>query len=133
MLERVRSDTWQSNLFRLASLTWRVPVSRGFGRRLRYLVWDGHNEKLIGLIAIGDPVFNLSVRDAIGWDCHDRSDRLVNIMDAYVLVAVPPYNMPVGGKLIASLVRSRDLDDDFSQTYGDSAGIISGCDSAATV
>jgi Druantia protein DruA len=94
VLERVRSDTWQSDLFRLASLTWTVPVSHGFGRRLRYLVWDEYNEKLIGLIAIGDPVFNLSVRDTlIGWDSHDRSDRLVNIMDAYVLGAVPPYNM----------------------------------------
>ena len=34
-LERVRSDTWQADLFRLASLTWSVPVSPGFGRRLR--------------------------------------------------------------------------------------------------
>src|SRR5690349_15025098 len=37
VLERIRSGTWQSNLFRLASLTWAVPVSHGFGRRLRYL------------------------------------------------------------------------------------------------
>ncbi len=59
VLERIYADTWQSELFRLASLTWSVPVSNGFGRRLRYLVWDAHNEKLIGLIAIGDPVFNL--------------------------------------------------------------------------
>lgn len=127
LLERIRSDTWQSDLFRLASLTWAVPVSHGFGRRLRYLVWDRHNNKLIGLIAIGDPVFNLSVRDTlIGWDVHDRSERLVNIMDAYVLGAVPPYNMLLGGKLVASLIRSRDLYDDFTQTYGASTGIISG-------
>ena len=46
------------DLFRLASLTWSVPVSNGFGRRIRYLVWDEHNGKLIGIIAIGDPVFN---------------------------------------------------------------------------
>ena len=52
-LERVCADTWQADLFRLAALTWSVPVSRGFGRRLRYLVWDAHNEKLIGLLAIG--------------------------------------------------------------------------------
>ena len=91
-LERVSADTWQSNLFRLASLTWSVPVSNGFGRRLRYLVWDKSNEKLIGLIAIGDPVFNLSVRDnLIGWNASDRGARLVNVMDAYVLGAVPPY------------------------------------------
>jgi Domain of unknown function (DUF4338) len=43
------------------------------GGRLRYLLWDEHNEKLIGLIAIGDPVFNLSVRDnLIGWNVRDR-------------------------------------------------------------
>ena len=31
---------------------------------------DAHIEKIMGIIAIGDPVFNLSVRDAhIGWEC----------------------------------------------------------------
>lgn len=49
-LERISSGTWQSDLFRLAALTWSVPVSNGFGRRLRYLVWDEHNEKLMGSI-----------------------------------------------------------------------------------
>lgn len=125
-LERISSDTPQSDLFRLASLTWSVPVSNGFGRRLRYLVWDESNGKLIGLIAIGDPVYNLSVRDnLIGWDIHDRSQRLVNIMDAYVLGAVPPYNMLLGGKLVAALVRSRDIYDDFTKAYGGTTGIIS--------
>ena len=126
-LERVIAGTWQAELFRLASLTWSVPVSNGFGRRLRYLVWDNHNRKLIGLIAIGDPVFNLSVRDSlVGWDIHDRAARLVNIMDAYVLGALPPYNTLLGGKLVACLVRTRDIYDDFVRTYGSSVGIISG-------
>jgi len=127
VLERVAADTWQADLFRLASLTWSVPVSNGFGRRLRYLVWDSHNEKLIGLIAIGDPVFNLSVRDnLIGWSAHDRSARLVNMMDAYVLGAVPPYSTLLGGKMVACLVRSREIYDDFARTYGGTVGIISG-------
>lgn len=126
-LERVAPGTWQADLFRIASLTWSIPVSNGFGRRLRYLVWDGHNEKLIGLIAIGDPVFNLGVRDnLIGWDTHDRSARLVNMMDAYVLGALPPYNALLGGKMVACLVRSSDVYDDFLRTYGGTAGIISG-------
>jgi len=126
ILERVSAGTWQGDLFRLASLTWSVPVSNGFGRRMRYLVWDEHNGKLIGLIAIGDPVFNLAVRDRlIDWDTHDRSARLVNVMDAYVLGAIPPYNALLGGKLVACLLRSRDLYDDFAQTYGGSTGIIS--------
>jgi len=126
ILERVSAGTVQGDLFRLASLTWSVPVSNGFGRRLRYLVWDQHNGKLIGLIAIGDPVFNLAVRDKlIGWDSNDRSARLVNIMDAYVLGSLPPYNALLGGKLVACLLRSRDLYDDFANAYGSTTGIIS--------
>lgn len=126
VLERVSSGTWQGDLFRLAALSWSVPVSNGFGRRLRYLVWDEYNGKLMGLIAIGDPVFNLAVRDKlIGWDSHDRSSRLVNVMDAYVLGALPPYNFLLGGKLIACLLRSRDLYDDFARVYGNTVGVIS--------
>ena len=126
VFERVSADTVQGDLFRLASLTWSVPVSNGFGRRMRYLVWDENNGKLLGLIAIGDPVFNLAVRDRlIGWDAQDRSARLVNLMDAYVLGAVPPYNALLGGKLVACLLRSRDIYDDFASTYGGTTGIIS--------
>ena len=127
VLERVFAQTWQADLFRLASLTWSVPVSNGFGRRLRYLVWDAQNDKLIGLIAIGDPVFNLSVRDKlIGWNVDERTARLVNVMDAYVLGALPPYNALLAGKMIACLVRSREVYDEFSRTYGGTVGIISG-------
>lgn len=126
-LRRVAADTFESDLFRAASLTWSVPVSNGYGRRLRYLVWDEGHDRLAGLFALGDPVFNLSVRDnLIGWTGDDRSSRLVNILDAYVLGAVPPYNMLLGGKAIACLVRSRDVYDDFTRAYGRTTGIISG-------
>jgi hypothetical protein len=126
-LELIEADTWQSDLFRLASLSWSVPVSAGFGRRLRYLVWDTHNNKLIGIIALGDPVFNLKVRDElINWDVKDRGKRLVNILDAYVLGAVPPYNILLGGKLVACLMRTKEVRDDFARKYGDTRGIISG-------
>lgn len=126
VLQRISSDTWEGDLFRLASLTWSVPVSNGFGRRLRYLVWDEHNHKLMGIIAIGDPVFNLSVRDRlIDWDVAARGERLVNLMDAYVLGALPPYNALLGGKLVACLIRSRDIYDDFAKRYGKTTGIIS--------
>ena len=126
ILQRVSSGTWEGDLFRLAALTWSVPVSNGFGRRLRYLVWDKHNGKLMGIIAIGDPVFNLSVRDLlIDWDTEARGERLVNVMDAYVLGALPPYNVLLGGKMVACLIRSRDIYDDFAKAYGKTTGIIS--------
>jgi len=126
LLELIESGTWQSELFRLASLSWSVPVSAGYGRRLRYLVWDKSNNKLMGIIALGDPVFNLRARDAlIEWDVKDRSKRLVNVLDAYVLGAIPPYNMILGGKLVSCLVRSREVRDDFARKYGKSRGLIS--------
>lgn len=125
-LRRVESDTVEADLFRLATLTWSVPVSAGFGRRMRYLVWDEAHDRVAGVIALGDPVFNLSVRDNhIGWTVGDRSSRLVNLLDAYVLGAVPPYSHLLGGKAVACLVRSKDIFDDFRSTYGDTVGIIS--------
>ncbi|MFQ2062205.1 DUF4338 domain-containing protein [Aeromonas veronii] len=134
VLERISANTWQSDLFRLATLSWSVPVSSGFGRRLRYLVWDENNGKLMGLIAIGDPVFNLGVRDKfIGWDTNDRGARLVNLMDAYVLGAIPPYNLLLGGKLIACLLRSRELYQDFASAYGNATGVISGIEKNASL
>ncbi len=126
-LEVIRAGTWQSNLFRLATYYWRVPISEGYGRRMRFLVWDDSNGKLIGIFALGDAVFNLKARDElIGWDHSRRSEALVNMMDAYVLGAVPPYNMLLGGKLIASLIQTRDVVNAFHSKYYDSVGLISG-------
>ena len=125
-LELVDGRTWQSDLFRMASLYWQVPVSDGYGRRMRFLVWDRGNDKLIGIFALGDAVFNQAARDAaIGWDHHRRSEALVNLMDAYVLGALPPYSHLLGGKLVASLIRSREVVNAFEERYGGSRGLIS--------
>jgi len=95
VLEPIKGRTFESDLFRYASLTWSIPVSSGYGRRIRFLVWDAHTNSLMGLIALGDPVFNLRIRDEfIGWDVRQREERLVNIMDAYVL------DFPLMGKNI---------------------------------
>jgi hypothetical protein len=125
-LELVVSDTWQSHLFRLACLTWSVPVSQGYGRRMRYLVWDDSNGKLLGVIALGDPVFNLKVRDAwVGWTVEQRRQRLVNVMDAYVLGSVPPYNMLLAGKLVACLVGTIEVREAFATKNDKTKGLIS--------
>jgi len=133
-LELISAETWQSDLFRLATLTWSIPVSQGYGRRMRYLVWDAGNDKLIGLIALGDPVFNLRVRDsAISWTGAQRQELLVNTMDAYVLGAVAPYNSLLGGKLVAALIKSRGVHQDFHKRYNATSGIISGRDKHASL
>lgn len=126
-IELVKPRTWQSDLFRFATYYWRIPISEGYGRRIRFLVWDDFHEKLIGIFALGDAVFNLRARDEhIGWDHHRRKEALVNLMDAYALGAIPPYNMLLGGKLIASLIRTSEVVNIFAEKYRDSVGIISG-------
>ncbi len=113
-------------LFRAATALWSVPVSKGYGRRMRFLVMDRANGRLIGVIALGDPVFNLRVRDDwIGWTVGRRKLRLVNVMDAYVLGAVPPYSQLLGGKLVCALLGSREISDYFAAKYAGTTGIIS--------
>lgn len=94
---------------------------------MRFLVWDRHINKLLGLMALGDPVFNLHVRDEyIGWSSEDRKQRLVGMLDAFVLGSLPPYNRLLGGKLVASLIRSVEVRDTFRRRYHDTKGVISG-------
>lgn len=114
------------SLFTAATLLWSVPVSQGFGRRIRFLVMDENNDKLIGIIGLTDPVFNLKARDDwVGWSSEDRKERLVNVMDAFILGAVPPYSMILGGKLIGLLATSREVVRNFRKKYGKKVGIIS--------
>jgi hypothetical protein len=128
----VASDTEEADVFRLASLLWSVAVSPGFGRRLRYLVIDASNEKLIGLIALGDPVFNLKVRDDyIGWTVEQRTNRLVGVMDAFVVGSIQPYAGVLGGKLVGSLIGAKEISDAFERKYAQSVGVISGRSKAA--
>ena len=121
----VKPESLDSRLFRFASLLWSVPVSQGFGRRLRFLVRDRQNGQLIGIFALGDPVFNLSARDNwVGWTHEDRCDRLVHVMDAYVVGAVPPYSQLIGGKLIAALMTSLEVKKAYERKYLGSESVI---------
>src|SRR2546428_11129354 len=91
------SESENSKLFRYASYLWSVPLSRGFGRRLRYLVMDENNGKLIGIIGLTDPVIGLKVRDQwIGWTKEQKERALWHTMDAYAFGAVRPYSYLLG-------------------------------------
>jgi hypothetical protein len=126
-LRPVVAGSLESSLFRFAALLWRIPVSEGYGRRLRFLVWDRQADRLMGLLALGDPVFNLRARDSlIGWSSGERGSRLVNVLDAYVLGAVPPYNKLLVGKLVACLLKTTDIVEAFRRKYGAGKGEISG-------
>jgi hypothetical protein len=124
-LVEVRRRSPEELLFRYACLHWSIPVSSGYGRRLRFLVVDGHNGKLMGLFGLGDPVFSLAPRDCwVGWDQEGRRARLRHVVDAFVLGAVPPYSLLLGGKLVALLAASAEVQEAFRQKYGGKASLI---------
>ena len=116
----------QADIFRYACLLWSIPVSTGYGRRMRFLVFDEANDKLIGVLGLADPVYCLAVRDTwVGWADNDKRRRLWHAMDAYVLGAVPPYNYLLGGKLVALLATSNDVRNHFVARYeGRKSGIL---------
>jgi hypothetical protein len=117
-LVEVHPDSDDELLFRYACLHWSIPVSSGYGRRIRFLVIDEQNEKLIGLFGLGDPVFNLAARDAwVGWSGEMRRRNLHHVMDAFVLGAVPPYSYLLCGKLVAMLVASNEVRRAFRRKY----------------
>ena len=126
-LVEVRPDSEDELLFRYASLHWSIPTSSGYGRRLRFLVEDAHNGKLIGLLGLCDPVFSVSARDAwIGWDSNARKARLRHVMEAFILGAIPPYSMLLGGKLVAMLCASNEVRQAFRRKYGEGESLITG-------
>lgn len=118
--------SFEGMLWRWCSLHWSIPVSSGYGRRLRFLVMDrGNGDKVMGLIGLDDPVFALAARDTwIGWDREIRRLRLANVMDAFVLGAVPPYNGLRAGKLTALLATSTEVRKAFELRYGHRTTLI---------
>ncbi len=124
-LVEVLPESEEELLFRYASLHWSIPVSSGYGRRLRFLVVDDYNNKLIGLIGLGDPVYSLAPRDEwVGWTLSDRMKRLGNVMDAFVLGSVPPYSYLLCGKLVAMLAASNTIRRAFKRKYGGRRSLI---------
>lgn len=124
-LVEVVGDSVEELLFRYIALHWSIPVSSGYGRRLRFLVRDEYNSKVVGIIGLGDPVFALGARDSwIGWHREDRRQRLNNVMDAFVLGAVPPYASLLAGKLVAMLAASDEVRAAFKRKYGGAKSLI---------
>lgn len=112
-------ETWQADLFRLARLTWSLPYTRGYGRRLRFLVMDDSNNKLIGVLGLQSPPLDFPARDRLFAYPEDRKVELVNqTMDIYTLGAVPPYGQLLGGKLIALTAASNKVRQAYLRKYG---------------
>ena len=122
----VQSGSEDELLFRYVRLHWSIPVSAGYGRRLRFTVYDESNGKLMGIFGICDPIISLGPRDRwIGWNRETKNRRLQCVMDLFVLGAVPPYSHLLCGKLIALLSTTQYVQATFRDKYGGRNSYIS--------
>lgn len=116
-LVRVK-DNWQNDLFRIARYFWSIPYSYGFGRRLRYLILDNNNKKLIGIFGLQSPPISFPSRDRLFSYPEGRKTELVNqTMDIYTLGAIPPYNRLLAGKLVALSVTANEVRKAYRSIY----------------
>lgn len=121
-----KKSTKEKNAFKVSTLLWSIPVSNGFGRRIRFVVRDNQNDKIMAIVGLQDPVFSRKARDDyIGWNPEQRKRNLVNMMSCYVLGALPPYNVLLGGKLASMLINSKIVHSEFENRYFDTEGTIS--------
>lgn len=119
----------QNDLFRMYRYYWSSPSSEYVGRRIRLLVRDGGlpEKPVIGIAAIGSSIIHIPDRDRwIGWNVKTLTERIIYVMDAYVVGALPPYNELLGGKLIAYLLASNELRKIYRKKYANTKTIISG-------
>jgi hypothetical protein len=110
--------SWQQDLFRIARLLWSLPFSRGYGRRLRFLIMDQSNGKLIGVLALQSPPLSFPARDRCFHYPPGRKEELVNqTMDIQTLGAIPPYNRLLAGKLVALAAASNEVREAYFRKY----------------
>lgn len=106
------------DLFRLARCTWSLPYSRGYGRRLRFLVMDEYHDTLIGVLGLQSAPIDFAPRDQrITYPDQCKATMVNQTMDIFTLGAIPPYNHLLAGKLMIYAAASKEIRDAYQKRY----------------
>ncbi len=120
VLVAVQHRSLEGDLFRVARGYWSMPFSKGYGRRLRFLLMDRYHEAVIGVIGLQSPSADLACRDRyLGVDKARKLAIVNNTLDAYTVGAMPSYAPLLGGKLIAGMLCSNKIRQGYWRTYGE--------------
>lgn len=99
-----------NDLFAITRACWSMPYNKGYGRRLRFVVFDEYHEAVIGIIGLQSPPADLKSRDDLFSYPKGRKLELVNnTLDAYTVGSIPPYSFLLGGKLCAGLISTETI------------------------
>lgn len=115
----VTERSLEENLFKITRGYWSMPYSKGYGRRLRFLVMDRYHNAVIGIIGLQSPSADLACRDKyLGASKLKKLELVNNTLDAYTIGATPAYAALLGGKLVAGLLHSEKIRQHYWRLYG---------------
>lgn len=122
----VKPNTEFERIFRWWNIVWwSLPYEKAYGRQMRYVVWDRYHKAPIGLIGLQSPILSWSVRDDyLGIPAKDRDYWVNQSLSAQRLGSLPPYNDLLGGKLVASLMTTKNIRKDFENQYKDRVTLL---------
>jgi hypothetical protein len=108
----------EKQLWNLTRTFWSMPYSKGYGRRLRFLILDEEHNGVIGIIGLQSPPADLKCRDNLFmFPKHQKLDLINQTLDAYTVGAIPPYSFLLGGKLCAGLLASDSIREAYQTKY----------------
>lgn len=117
-LKFVEAGTIWEDLFKIVRHTWSIPYSKGYGRRMRFVVYDEYHKVVIGILGFQSPPADLACRDALfNYPDKEKLSMVNRTMDVYTIGAIPPYSNILGGKLVAGLVASDDVRQAYWRLY----------------
>lgn len=117
-LRLVEKGSRWAEIFKVVRHTWSIPYSKGYGRRMRFVVYDEYHDAVIGILGFQSPPADLACRDNLFNYPDDQKLSMVNrTMDVYTIGAIPPYSNILGGKLVAGLVASDEIRQAYWKLY----------------
>lgn len=122
-IKLVEHEYEEEDWFNLRIFAHTLEFDANPGRLLKYIIIDENTDKYLGYAALGSDVVSIGTRDKlIGWtrDNKFKDGKLNCIAIGTTIVPTQPlgYNF-LGGKLIASLLTTQRIRDDWKNKYGD--------------
>lgn len=115
----VRERSVEEDLFKVTRGYWSMPYSKGYGRRLRFVLLDRYHDAVIGIVGLQSPSADLACRDKyLGVPKHKKLELVNNTLDAYTIGATPAYAALLGGKLVAGMLYSETIRQQYWRLYG---------------
>lgn len=115
-----QQDIWNYYRRHVSSLK-KIKDAKLIGRQIYILVKDLSTSKYLGIISLSSDVFSFEDRDKyIGWNLEDKKTKLSMLMNMSTCVPLQPFGFNFnGGKLLASLVFSQEVQEYFQQKYNE--------------